>query len=569
MAILELSCNLSSSLFPFATEMWGRSIIFPQGDMNYNRTIFSSKDPGFEKQTPQVMYMHNVMPSVEGYQSVGYTTVISPNVDAGASGAFGSFSFGSSGFGSAGSSSFVYDRAFPIQTAAKNNFIFVPSAGRNFIYDAVVGMWNSVSPFSTGEVNDDVQVTTAFVNGETYICYYKKGVYIYNETTKTLDVQTLLGIDVSQVVAVTAANGYLICATESALAWSNLTNPLDFVPSITTGAGGGNVQEAKGKITSVAHINGGFIIYCEKNAVGATYSGNSQFPFIFLEVAGSGGLTSMENLSWDANLATQIMWSSKGIQEVSKTTAKPSYPELGDFLSSRLFEDFDESFLTFTSEYLSSTVNVRLVIVQSRFLVVSYGITPPIFTHALVFDLDLQRWGKLKIDHTDCFEWNNPNLYGSVTYDMLVDTTYDALAETTYDELSTQMSSITEDRRSVAFLQSDGTVKLLNFDADQSTNTGVFLIGKFQFRRRQIIQHQYGIVDTVNSNNNFNYYIFPTFDGKTFRTPIQANRNTRRGTSGKTRTYQRTASGINISILFLGVFNLSSFLIGFTMGGNR
>lgn len=570
MAVFELSCNLSSSLFPFASQMWGRSVIFPQYDMNYNRTVFSSLDPGFEKQVPQIFYMHNVMPTVEGYQAVGFETVIS-NTTTGTSApsAFGDFSFESSGFGSTPFPlNVLWDRAYTVQTAAQNNFIFVPAAGYNLIYDAAVGVWSSVSPFPPGTVNNNVQVTTAFVGGETYICYANKGVYIYNETSKTLNEQVLLGLDVTQVVAITSANGYLIAVTKLEVAWSSLTNPLDFVPSLITGAGGGAVQDAKGHIVSVAKISGGIIVYCEFNAVGGTYSGNAQFPYIFLEVAGSGGLTGMETLSWASNTASHILWGTYGIQELTKTTAKSVYPELTDFLAAKLFEDFDETTLLLSSTYLAQQLSVKLSIIQARFLVASYGVEPPAYTHALIYDMLLKRWGKVKINHVDCFEWNAPNLYGTTTYEMLFGIPITSLIGTTYAELDTQQDSFTQPKKNMAFMQADGTIKLLNFDYSESNAEGVLILGKFQFRRRLWIEHQYGVIDTVNPADDFNYYIFPSYDGKTLQSAVATVKNSKLS-KGSTRTYQRICAGVNISLLFKGKFNLSSFLVGFAIKGNR
>ena len=49
----------------------GRSVIVPQIDQNYDRRV----DPTGEQKTPgipQALYLENVLPTVEGYQSVGF-----------------------------------------------------------------------------------------------------------------------------------------------------------------------------------------------------------------------------------------------------------------------------------------------------------------------------------------------------------------------------------------------------------------------------------------------------------------------------------------------------------------
>lgn len=568
MAVYEVSCNLSGAQFPFGTEMWGRTIMFPQYDENYDRTIFSTVDPSYEKGLPQVYYMHNVMPTVNGYQAVGYDTAIAVNASSAASSAFGSFVFGRSGFGNTGPYSFVYDRVYQIQTPLQNNFLFVPAGGRNFIYDATTTGWTSVSPFPTGDVPDGVQVTTAFIQGQTYIYYANYGCFIYDDINKVLVPTPLVGLDPLAVVGICAANGYMIAVSKTAVAWSSLTTPTDFTPSIVTGAGGGSINDAKGVIIAALQITGGFVLYCGQNAVGATYTGNSNFPFIFLEIAGSGGIQSIDQISWHANMPAHVVLGSYGMQEVNKSVAKGSYIEASDFLAAKLFEDFDEDTSKLTSQYLSSQLNAKIVIIEARYLVISYGVSPVTYTHALVYDLILKRWGKLKVQHSACFEWNAPNLFGFTTYGQLSNTTYGDLSATTYGGLSTQIVSVIRPKKSIAFLQGDGTVLLVNFDLSEDTANGVFMMGKFQFSRRKWIQHQYGIIDSISVGNNFSYTIIPTKDGKTLLPFVSSRQNTLLS-GAKTRTYQRVVSGVNISVLFRGQFSLNSFLIGFTTMGNR
>lgn len=568
MAVYEVSCNLSGAQFPFGTEMWGRTIMFPQYDENYDRTIFSTVDPSYEKGLPQVYYMHNVMPTVNGYQAVGYDITIAVTPSGPVSSAFGSFVFGKSGFGAVGPSSFLFNSVYQIQTPLQNNFLFVPAGGKNYIYDATTSGWNSVSPLPPGDVPDGVQVTTAFVQGQTYIYYANYGCFVYDELNKVLVPTTLTGLDPLQIAGICTANGYMVAVSKNAVAWSSLTTPTDFTPSIVTGAGGGSINDAKGVIIAALQITGGFILYCQQNAVGATYTGNSNFPFIFLEIAGSGGIQSIDQISWHANMPAHVMLGTYGLQEINKSVAKGSYIEASDFLAAKLFEDFDESTQVLTSQYISAQLKAKVTIIEARYLVISYGVSAAIYTHALVYDLILKRWGKLKVEHSACFEWNAPNLYGFTTYGALSNTTYGDLSATTYGDLSRQIVSKVYPKKSIAFLQGDGTVLLVNFDLSEAVANGVFMIGKFQFSRRKWIQHQYGIVDTISDGNRFSYTIIPTKDGKTLLPFILGRQNL--ALSGeKTRTYQKQVSGVNISVLLQGQFSLNSLLLGFTVLGNR
>ena len=503
--------------------MWGRTIMFPQLDENYNRTIFSSVDPGFEKQLPQVFYLHNVMPTVLGYQSIGYEQLTG-----------------------AATTDFevVLDHAFQIQTPDQLNFIYVPGGGKNFVFNG--GGWIEAPWFPPGLITSTTITTTAFLHGQTYIYFANIGCYTYNHATNSLESVVLQGLDPTKIVSICAANGYMIAASEDAVAWSSIVDPTDFVPSLVTGAGGGSINDAKGPIVVALQITGGFIIYCQYNAVGATYSGNSSFPFIFLEVANSGGISTPEQVTYHSNRASHFMYGSYGLQELNKASAKGAYTEASDFLSAKLFEDFDELTNTFTSYYLQQQLAVKLVVIMGRYLVISYGINYLKYTHAIVYDMEFKRYGKLKIAHTDCFEWTDPHPSNPAN----------------------PTASRVLPKKSIVFLQEKGQLQRVNFDFSEVGNHGVFLIGKFQFRRGTWITHQYGIVDCHVGGTPFRYQIWPTKNGRDFITPADGFYNAKLS-GGRSALYQKLISGQNISILLTGGFNLSSLLFAFTTGSKR
>jgi hypothetical protein len=497
--------------------------MFPQLDENYNRTIFSSVDPGFEKQLPQVFYMHNVMPTVLGYQSIGFdqlTGIATTDFEV------------------------VLDHAFQVQTPDQNNFIYVPGGGKNFIFNG--NGWVEAPWFPANTITSTTITTTAFLHGQTYIYFANIGCYTYDNLTNTMVSVTLQGLDPTKIVSICAANGYMIAASEDAVAWSSIVDPTDFVPSLVTGAGGGSINDAKGSIAVALQISGGFIIYCQYNAVGATYSGNSSFPFIFLEVANSGGISTPEQVTHHSNRSTHIVYGSYGLQELNKASAKGVYNEASDFLASKLFEDFDEETNTFYSTYPPQPLAVKLVIVMGRYLVISYGINYLKYTHAIVYDMEFKRYGKIKINHTDCFEWNDPHVSNPVH----------------------PTASRVLPKKSIVFLQEKGELFMVNFDFSSAGDKGVFIIGKFQFRRGTWITHQYGIVDSINRNIPCRYQVWPTKNGKDFLTPSTAVKNAKLSGT-KSSLYQKLISGQNISIMLSGGFNLSSLLFAFTTSGKR
>lgn len=544
MAHYTIRCNLVSATFPFFTEGWGRSIIIPQYDLNYDRQAAASiVDYDKDKGIPQIYYAHNIMPTSQGVQAVGFNEVIS-NVGAVE----------------------VFDKAFPILTSGLNRIILSPASGDNYIFDASVGVWNKNSAFPPGSVPDNVQVTIAFVQGQTYICYANYKIMVYNETTKLLEEPTFIGITVANIKAICASNGYLIAITSTEVAWSSLLDPLDFTPSLDTGAGSGTLNEAIGTLNFCLPIPGGFMIYCDSNVVSAIYTGNINYPFAYRSVNGSGNVTSADRVSWQSNQSEHYVWSVNGVQKLNRTEATSIFPELSDFFSKRIFEDFDESTLTFTTSYLTESLYVNTTSIANRYIVFSYGVSYTEHTHALIYDLVLKRFGKIKLNHRDCFQWNAPNLYGDLSYDELSDTYSSFGPDTSYDDLGSRIDTPFDANAIIAFLQKDGTVKLLDMSLGSTIANGVVLSGKYQFLRNDWIVHQTSEIENVKEENNFDYYIIPSLDGKTLRAPVRPKLIS---SGEQIQIYGRMLTAKNLSFLFVGNFNLVSFVLEFTLGGDN
>lgn len=548
MAHQWVRCNLAAASFPFATTLMGRTIILPQFDMNFDRTVQATvPDVERDKGIPQAFYMHNCMPTAQGYQSIGYNNTVAPFV---------------------GKTDF--DSAFPIQNSATQRFLFVPAVGKNYIFDAVVGAWASVSPFPVGTVRDSVIVTVATVQAQSYIYYANYGCFTYDSVLKVLTPVALAGLVAANTRGVCEANGFMIAWDGTTVAWSNPAVPTDFVPSVLTGAGGGAVGDAMGQIIACLPISGGFLIYCEKNVVAAKFTSNFRAPFVLTEVPGSGGISSPEQVSWQANLAEHYSWTTVGLQKLSLTQSAEIFPEATDFLAALIYEDFDEASLTFSMTYLSTPLSMKVALIGDRYVVMSYGVAYPNFTYALVYDLSLKRWGKLKINHRDCFQWNNPNLYGGLTYGQLT-MTYGGFGPiTTYGDLLTSIQTPDVPKKTLAFLQQDGTVVVVDFDYSEEDANGVLMIGKFQHQRNKFLVHQSTDVETVRHGpvdmNNFKMYVIASLDGKDTLPPVLGVIQNY-GALG--RRYNKRITGMNFSDLFIGSFNLTSMLINYTLGGDR
>jgi hypothetical protein len=172
------------------------------------------------------------------------------------------------------------------------------------------------------------------------------------------------------------------------------------------------------------------------------------------------------------------------------------------------FEDFDETTLTFAQTTLSVPMAKKVVSVADRYLIISYGITS--LTHAIVYDMVQKRYGKLKIPHVDCFE---------------------------YEYLDPALADAP--RKSIAFLKSDA------------------------------ITLEEVILQNVHPTQSISVYDLQSVSGGTIEsvTRVQGYETSMAGEVQRTYKFHKT--GMNHSILLVGGFFLSSFVLAFHIHGRR
>lgn len=546
MAFYTTRVNLGFSSFPLLTNLAGRTIIVPGQDQHYDRAVVqTTADTEKDKGIPQGFFLENVMPTSQGVQSIGYSSLLDSL-----------------------SGATDFSVTFPAQVTDEARILLCPAGGKNYILDKTVSDdWNTNSSFAAGTVPANVQVTMATVNGITYFCYKKYRTYKYNTTTKLLEYVPLVGIIEADVVAICESAGQFIAITDTGVAWSSLTDPTDFTPSVVTGAGGGNLQEAVGRLIACFTMSGGFIIYCEGNMVSARVTGNTNSPFMFTQVPGSGGILTANQVSWQSSIADQFAWTTVGLQQVSSGSVKNLLPEIVDFVAGKQLEVFNSTDNSFSTVNLDTPLTIAIHVIGLRYIVISYSTNGVDYDYALVYDLFLKRYGKLRITHRDCIEWNYPSNYDAITYDDLSSTSYDDLSLTTYDDLLDGIIEAPKVKETFAFIQADGSIKKVNFAWDEDTSDGVLLMGKYQFVRNLMITHQRNEWETIGENiPDFQSLLLITLDGKTFN-PAQVTFAMPRRAGARIRAYQKVIKGANFSILLKGSFNLVSGLVRFSLGG--
>lgn len=527
MAYDTFTVALNAASFPFTSDMLQRTVLIPGIDQPPKAgKLVTGTDEGSNKELAQNYYCQNVMPMDEGIYSVGYSQL-----------------FG----GILGATDF--DQVMTLRDANENNFLFAPARGKNYIYTANRGSWLSTNPFGAwaGSI-----VSRSYVNGRTFVHYEGYDSFEYNSTTGQFLSAGYTGITPSAINCIGGSNNYNIAVTGIQVNWSSLINPTDFTASVQTGAGFAIPQDMKGVGRAVIPISGGFLIYTNKNVVAALYTNNARSPFVFKEVSNAGGITSPEQISLEASLGYHYAWTTNGLQKITASSAENLESGVTDFFAGRIWEEFDIPSLTLTMRRISSAFKVKVTFVSGRYLVLSYGlpVTPQLYTHALVLDVTLKRWGKLRIDHVDCFTYPYPNLIGQVTE--------------------------SPPKQSIAFITKDGTVSLLVMDYRDRADQGVLLLGKYQLVRQKMATFQKVEVEGLVIGHTPNIYLILSVDGSKNLAPnklslLSASDNmvTLGAPAPGLASYAAPRTGKNYSLLTTGTFEFTTMVHHITKGGNR
>lgn len=533
MAQIPYRANLQSMTFPLLSDLSGRTIINPQADNTFARFVSSDGQAPVDTGIPQIFYCHNVMPSTYGWQSVRYNTVFNSGavpVDA---------DFENARLIYAGQ--VITSGSPPVSTLSSTGFktyIAIIGTGANKVYvvDPATSAWKAV--LGAPSIPVGCRISVATINGVSYIYFSNVGCYIYNNNTNTLIERVLAGLDKPATIGIVSANGYLNAWNKTGVAWSSTVDVEDFVPSDVSGAGGGQVQEAKGELVTAVATQLGYILFTKENAVSVIYSGNAEFPWNFKGIPASGGVSSADVVSLDQAAGFQQAYTTNGMQQVTHAKCLTVAPDITDFIAGNTFEDFNTTTNEFVVTNFDWTMRKKLAVVADRYIVLSYGLSPTDdMTHAIIVDLTQNRRGKLKIQHTSCFELRSLN------------------------------PAVTEiPRDSIAFLQRNGTTVVVDFSLFETALDSVLVIGKLQYVRQKIIELNQLEVENVEVGDDFEALALPSLNGKNFSPAMpgylqESNSNYRRYTWDG-------AVGVNVSYLFKGTFNINALIGWFSLAGN-
>jgi hypothetical protein len=526
--------NLSAAVYPMTIADGGRTVIVPGPDQNFDRRVDPTgeqKDAGI----PQALYLEDVIPTVSGYQSVGYRNTgtmpgeFTPTPGTPAVFQTMKFFFGESLNQSVLTVAFRAVASYTDHIAS--NLQSVPLA------------WTQ----GTGTSPDDPKqsgatpagLSAARVAGTNYLF---DGITLYEVTNPSANVVditdiggTVTGITLADVVAICSCANYLIALLDdNTIAYSSTTTPTDFVPSLVSGAGSILPADLQSSANFLAEAPNGFYIYSTTGVVYAAYTGNSRYPFKFTAIENSGGYTWGTQVSSNRTKSTQFaIDNSRNIRAISPSGAQIIAPELSTFLERQTRYDlFDYTTNAITFAPYTLPTYPTIVLVLDKYILVQVG------SYFITYDTVLQRYGRLKRS-------------GFIA----------SREDTVATQIHFLATSISDQCSVMSFDQYD-----VNY-----THAGVLLLGKFQYvRSRKIQLHEIqieGPQDTaVVASPNFSCVLLPSIDGRMFGTPVPL---TPVAIANGLAIYPAHATAQNHSIAIKGAFNVSTLQLRFSPRGDR
>jgi len=526
MAQIPVRMNTQGMAYPLLSQQSGRTTVDTSGDLTFVKGVNAESDTPVDRGIPGVIYAHNVMPTSYGWQAIGYDVQYLADAPAG--------EFRQIKLVQGATLSGDEPQASGLRTYVAK----VSLGGYSTLYYITAGVWVQITNSPTFGLWENI--STAYINGYTYICIPFNGIYILDIAAGVFISRDFAGLDELTAEGIFSSAGYTLVWSSRRILWSSSVDVEDFVPSDISGAGGGAVQEAEGAIVYCATSALGFFVFTDANVVSAVYTANASFPFEFSETPSTGGVFSPALVASSNISGYQYAYTTNGIQRISHTGASSVLTPISDFIGGSIFEDFDDVTASLVQTTLTEDMPRALNVIGNRYIVISYASNPGIiYSHAIVVDAIQNRMGKLKIQHTRAFEFRSL-------------------------EAGTSLDS----RGTIAFLGPEGETSTVKFDLCSDSTAGVMLLGKIQYIHNRFLQLQEIELENVCPEGNFSAVDLPSLDGKNFEPIIQGYENPEDvGSTLKRYFFSNVAK--SHTLLFRGAFELLSILVWFNVHGRK
>lgn len=569
MAVQRFKVALNNARMPLVSTEAQRAVFVPNLDSapRVGRN-FSGAEANLDFNTSQVIFSENVMPTSYGIASCGYSQLVAATTNT------------------------DFDSVFPLRDENENTVLYSPAGGKNYALNG--GTWTAstlqalYAPYFVSFSRDPslCSVTYCYVEGFTFVCFSELSVtlnlgagnitldasiYWWNPATARLESANTskysnLPFASGTVSGIGSSNGNLIVYSGIELAWAPYSGTLfDFTPyanNAFTGAGVQTPEDVQGPIRAVISLPGGFLAFTNRNCIAATYTAqNLNSPWVFREVSGAGGIESYEQATVEGSLGVCYALTTAGFQRLSLNQAESTFPEVSDFIAGRYIERVDLGDLSRIEGSTSVDLFTKLTAVGNRYIVLSYGTMPKRFTHALVYDVSLERWGKLAVPHRDCFYFNYGVTSGNLTY-IMVPEPYDTPLLTTYEDTDVSNAYVSA-QAAVAFLSETGKIVLAQWSKQlrDTQDEAVAMIGRIQLTRMSNVQFNRVELDGFRSGKA---HISVSTDGGNIQPAVELIPVSQ---SEQTAIFGEMLDGKNVTLIVSGTFQLSTAIIEATTSG--
>lgn len=569
MTINRFKMTLSSARFPLISTKASRAVFTPGLD-SAPRTSrqYIGAEEAVDYNLAQLLYAENIMPVAEGFTSTRADLRIPGPTPAVSN----------------------FNSMVVLRDAEENNVLYSPSANSNYVYKPLTGVWEGVGieaiyalTLASGYDPLESKVTYAYIEGITFVCYSRlksttnvdMSLTVYDAPSQyLLKADTLVTnspFAAGTIDGISASNGYLIMWSGITVAWAryDLTsasfNFSSFENGEPTGAGSAIPEDIKGQIAAILPASGGFIIFTTKNAVAANYHANNlQFPFLFREVPNAGGIRSYEQATTDTSLGLVYAYTTTGLQKVTLNSATTIHPQVADFLTGGAYETFNRTTDALNTVIVGDDLAMKLACASNRYLCISYGVNNGAYDYLIIIDLALERFGKVKFTHTDCFQYVYALTVNTGLPYARAQASYTSYNATTYAATAAAPDNVElfPAEKSIGLLTSAGNVYVLLWDeVSRTTNDSVLIFGRVQLSRSRHTQLNRveieGLTDGVCT-------ISPSYDGRILETSIPLYE------VQKTDDYYLGGAGItckNFNLNVKGSGTLSTVIFEATTGG--
>ncbi len=374
---------------------------------------------------------------------------------------------------------------FPTAAAGFQQAVFTNN--QFWLYDILDNVWEMAQDLP----NATRLPTRAYIRNESYV--FLNGVGLRKVTEAGLQPVTLnWGTGVTppdDLIGCSNNTGYLLLYSQSRVYWSSPLDPTVFSISeggVSTGAGSTLVQGLAGNILCIEPIAGGAIIYTNQVAFSMRYTTNALVPFAFAPVQGCRGVVRQWHITHGDNTDTHFLWSVAGLQQLSLGKADYMFPEFTAYFARNILHSLEgvEVIETFAD------VDVKIGLLSGDLLTFSIGPVGFPFRYFWVYDIQLQRWGRVEKEHWHVAIKIPVSNDTSTTYESmaLLGTKISQLRSKSYTSLRGDVLYSSERPLEFTYYGSDGLMHHADF-ADFSIDSGArVIIGDYRVTQNRVTE---------------------------------------------------------------------------------